>query len=116
MRQLSYIRYQFSSNYFPKYKDALEKYYRKNEPLAGFCSSTKSEKYSKRNALIHKDNWRTPKGIKEPLKVSSLGLGTYNGPPTNDHDYEMFRAVVDTIKSGGVNVIDTCPLYRYGKS
>lgn len=28
----------------------------------------------------------------------------------------MFRAIVDTIKSGGVNVIDTDPLYRYGKS
>jgi aryl-alcohol dehydrogenase-like predicted oxidoreductase len=28
----------------------------------------------------------------------------------------MFRAIVDTIKSGGVNVIDTCGLYRFGKS
>jgi aryl-alcohol dehydrogenase-like predicted oxidoreductase len=54
--------------------------------------------------------------MKEDLKLSSLGLGTYNGPPSNEYDYEMFRAVVDTIKSGGVNVIDTCPLYRYGKS
>ena len=28
----------------------------------------------------------------------------------------MFRAITDTILSGGVNVIDTCTLYRYGKS
>ena len=28
----------------------------------------------------------------------------------------MFRAIVDSIKSGGMNVIDTDPLYRYGKS
>jgi aryl-alcohol dehydrogenase-like predicted oxidoreductase len=28
----------------------------------------------------------------------------------------MFRALADTLLSGGVNVIDTCSLFRYGKS
>jgi aryl-alcohol dehydrogenase-like predicted oxidoreductase len=50
------------------------------------------------------------------MKISTLGIGTYNGSPSNDYDYEMFRAIADTLLSGGVNVVDTCALYRYGKS
>jgi hypothetical protein len=115
MHQLSKVHRQCFSS-FLKYKDALEKYYRKNEAIPGFCTPAKSQKYSKRNASIHKDNWRVPKGIQSELKVSSLGIGTYNGPPSNEYDYEMFRAIVDSVRSGGVNVIDTCALYRYGKS
>ena len=28
----------------------------------------------------------------------------------------MFRAIADSFLSGGVNMVDTCALYRYGKS
>lgn len=28
----------------------------------------------------------------------------------------MFGALADSIQSGGINVLDTCPLYRFGKS
>ena len=37
------------------------------------------------------------------------------GEASNEYDYAMFRGLVDSIRAG-VNVIDTCPLFRYGKS
>ena len=37
------------------------------------------------------------------------------GEASNEYDYAMFRGIVDSIISG-INVVDTCPLFRYGKS
>ena len=43
-------------------------------------------------------------------------MGTFNGEPSNEYDYEMFGALTDGVKSGGINMLDTCALYRFGKS
>ena len=114
---MSFItRLQYRCSYLPKYKTALEKHYKRNELMAGWCTPEASLAYSKRNPKVHVQNWRSPKGINERLSLSSLGIGTLNGDPSNEFDYEMFGAIADALKSGGVNMIDTCTLYRYGKS
>ncbi len=64
MNQLLNIRLKYYSSHFPKYKDALEKYYKKNEPITGFCCPSKSMKYSKRNPMVNNGNWRLVRGIK----------------------------------------------------
>ena len=62
-----------------KYGDALEKHYKKNDLLTGYCNPSHSKHYSQRNKEVHTLNWRTPNGINDKLTLSSIGIGTYNG-------------------------------------
>ena len=110
------VRLQYRCSYLPIYKAALEKHYKRNDLMQGWCTPEASLAYSQRNPKVHAKNWRSPVGIDESLRLSSLGIGTFNGEPSNEYDYEMFGALADTLLSGGVNMIDTCSLYRYGKS
>src|SRR5918995_3416409 len=52
----------------------------------------------------------------DELYLSSLGIGTYLGELTQQDDQLMEDAVYNSIKSGGVNVVDTAINYRAMKS
>jgi aryl-alcohol dehydrogenase-like predicted oxidoreductase len=47
--------------------------------------------------------------------VSSIGLGTYLGDPTDDRD-RAYREVITEALESGVNVVDTATNYRTGRS
>jgi aryl-alcohol dehydrogenase-like predicted oxidoreductase len=48
--------------------------------------------------------------------LSSIGIGTYLGEPTQQDDLAVENAVYQSVKSGAVNVIDTAINYRAMKS
>jgi aryl-alcohol dehydrogenase-like predicted oxidoreductase len=50
------------------------------------------------------------------LYLSSIGMGTYLGHPTEEDDQAIENAVYQSVKSGAVNVIDTAINYRAMKS
>jgi aryl-alcohol dehydrogenase-like predicted oxidoreductase len=50
------------------------------------------------------------------LHLSSIGMGTYLGQPTQEDDLAVENAVYQSVKSGAVNVIDTAINYRAMKS
>ena len=50
------------------------------------------------------------------LHLSSIGIGTYLGEPTQQEDLAVENAVYQSVKSGAVNVIDTAINYRAMKS
>ena len=50
------------------------------------------------------------------LRLSSLGMGTYLGQPTEDDDQAIENAIYQSVKSGAVNVVDTAINYRSMKS
>jgi aryl-alcohol dehydrogenase-like predicted oxidoreductase len=50
------------------------------------------------------------------LHLSSIGMGTYLGQPTEDDDQAIENAIYQSVKSGAVNVIDTAINYRSMKS
>lgn len=53
--------------------------------------------------------------FKKDQEISSVGIGSYLGDPTDEDDHKLFNALVCSIKSG-INVIDTAANYRYCKS
>jgi aryl-alcohol dehydrogenase-like predicted oxidoreductase len=52
----------------------------------------------------------------DDLHVSSIGMGTYLGQPTEEDDRAIENAVYQSVKSGAVNVIDTAINYRAMRS
>lgn len=50
------------------------------------------------------------------VKVSRLGVGTYIGDPTEEHDKLVVNSILDVVTSGIVNSIDTASNYRYMKA
>jgi aryl-alcohol dehydrogenase-like predicted oxidoreductase len=50
------------------------------------------------------------------LTLSSLGLGTYIGPPDGPTDLAVEQAVTVCLSSGRVNVVDTAINYRYQRA
>lgn len=50
------------------------------------------------------------------LHLSSIGMGTYLGQPTQEDDLAVENAVYQSVKSGAINVIDTAINYRAMKS
>ncbi len=50
------------------------------------------------------------------LTLSSLGLGTYIGPPDGPTDLAVEQAVTISITSGRINVVDTAINYRYQRA
>jgi len=59
-------------------------------------------------------NFRRPMHV--PLELSSVGLGTYLGPPDDATDFEVYNALKLLALSGGVNVVDTAINYRCQKA
>jgi aryl-alcohol dehydrogenase-like predicted oxidoreductase len=50
------------------------------------------------------------------LRLSSIGLGTYIGPPDRSTDEAVEQATVICLQSGRVNVLDTAINYRYQRA
>ncbi|MGA7923598.1 MAG: aldo/keto reductase, partial [Thermoplasmata archaeon] len=50
------------------------------------------------------------------LDLSSLGLGTYIGPPDAPTDLAVEQAVTVCLQSGRINAIDTAINYRYQRA
>jgi len=63
---------------------------------------------------VHPENFKSP--FNSNLRISSLGYGTYMGQPDDMTDWLMYDALKTSVLSGGINVIDTAPNYRYMKS
>ncbi|EGR29887.1 hypothetical protein IMG5_146600 [Ichthyophthirius multifiliis] len=72
----------------------------------------KNEKQQQKK--VDESNFKQP--YKIDINLSSIGFGTYQGSPTKENDLQMFNALIDSICTGGVNVIDTSINYRYQKS
>ena len=56
--------------------------------------------------------WHFRKPFHIPLELSSVGLGTYLGPPEDATDFDVYNAVKLLVLSGGVNLIDSAINYR----
>ncbi len=52
----------------------------------------------------------------DSLHLSSIGMGTYLGQPSEEDDLAVENAVFESVKSGAVNVIDTAINYRAMRS
>ena len=52
----------------------------------------------------------------DSLHLSSIGMGTYLGQPSEEDDQAVENAVFESVKSGAVNVIDTAINYRAMRS
>jgi aryl-alcohol dehydrogenase-like predicted oxidoreductase len=52
----------------------------------------------------------------DSLHLSSIGMGTYLGQPSEEDDRAVENAVFESVKSGAVNVIDTAINYRAMRS
>lgn len=53
---------------------------------------------------------------RDGIFLSSIGMGTYLGEPTEQHDELIENAIYDSVRSGAVNVLDTAINYRFMKS
>ena len=89
-----------------------------SEPIVGFATADGTQRFAERfegKKNIAKGHFRRPENPEgnESLILSSLGVGTYLGEPSFADDELMTQAVVDSVSSGAVNVIDTAINYRY---
>jgi len=95
--------------------DNLHPYFMSSDIIEGHATAEGTLKYSKRHDdEIPSSNFRSP--FDSDLKLSSVGIGTYVGPPDDKTDYLMYEGIKTSVMSGGVNVIDTAINYRYQKS
>ena len=111
-----------TSQYEDSIQDTLMPYYFDSKSrLTGHCSEAGTDRYYRRsqsgdntNLEVHPENFKYP--FNSGLKISSIGYGSYMGDPDDLTDYKMYDALKTSILSGGLNVIDTAPNYRYMKS
>lgn len=119
------------SLYEEQQRDVERVYYMEPNRLKGFATVEGTDKYYRRSQndesdvepgkmnyneslQVHHQNFRSP--INSMLKLSSIGYGSYMGNPDDLTDYKMYDAIKQCVLSGGINVIDTAPNYRYMKS
>ena len=76
--------------------------------LAGYATSAGTERYRQRHSGRLPGNYRPCQG----LWVSSIGLGTYLGDPTEEVDHRYAETAVLAAQSG-VNAFDTAVNYRH---
>src|SRR6185369_311760 len=86
--------------------------------LAGFATPAGTARYRDRFPQLHaaghyRQTTYTP-GVNE-LWLSSIGIGTYLGDPTDDADKSYTDAIATAIRSG-INVLDTAINYRHQRS
>jgi diketogulonate reductase-like aldo/keto reductase len=117
------VEYSFNTNdflnNFQNYEEQLEdKKYLPNkviELLPGFATEDGTLNFTKRNTEeVHSAHFRSL--YNSDINISSIGMGTYIGPPDDITDFYMYNAVKSLVFSGGVNVFDTAINYRYMKS
>ncbi len=82
--------------------------------IPGYCSMRATKNYmttfGKECAEGHYSDF-----LNIHLQLSSLGLGTFPGAPTDEVDAQYADIVAEALTSG-INVIDTGAHYRYGRS
>jgi aryl-alcohol dehydrogenase-like predicted oxidoreductase len=80
-------------------------------PLNGYATPDGTEKYSDRFPQAAAGHFRTA----QRLLLSSIGIGTYLGQPTEEIDRRYTEAIVRAVELGA-NMIDTAANYRFQKS
>jgi aryl-alcohol dehydrogenase-like predicted oxidoreductase len=80
-------------------------------PLNGYATPDGTEKYADRFPQAAAGHFRAA----QDLSVSSIGIGTYLGQPTDEIDQRYTEAVVRAAELGA-NVIDTAANYRFQRS
>jgi aryl-alcohol dehydrogenase-like predicted oxidoreductase len=84
--------------------------------LSGYASPEGTARFRSRAVGARKlppEHFREAPG---GLALSSLGLGTYIGPPDAPTDHAVEQAVTVCLTSGRVNVLDTAINYRYQRA
>lgn len=84
------------------------------EVLEGHATPEGTKKYQER--AVSQDKPASHFKSFDGLRLSSIGMGTYLGQPTQEDDLAVENAVYQSVKSGAVNVIDTAINYRAMKS
>jgi aryl-alcohol dehydrogenase-like predicted oxidoreductase len=86
--------------------------------LAGFATAAGTARYRDRfpqlKAAAHFRQTQHAPGVSD-LWLSSIGLGTYLGDPTDEADSSYTEAVTTAVRSG-INVLDTAINYRHQRS
>jgi len=89
----------------------------REERITGYATPEGTRGYAERfegkNGIAQGHFRRPDEDNGDSLILSSLGVGTYLGDPDPKDDALMTRAIVDSVASGAVNVIDTAINYRY---
>jgi aryl-alcohol dehydrogenase-like predicted oxidoreductase len=83
--------------------------------LMGHATPEGTKNYVK-NAVKNRGKPADHFRVFDNLYLSSIGMGTYLGKPNKEDDQSMENAVYESIKSGGVNVLDTAINYRAMRS
>lgn len=101
--------------YEEKLPDVKKNYQLDSSPIEGYATLEGTIKYSNRNKEeVNAQHFRS--AYHSDLKISSIGIGTYQGLPDSLTDFYMYNAIKSSVLSGGVNLIDTAINYRYMKS
>ncbi|CAK80842.1 unnamed protein product (macronuclear) [Paramecium tetraurelia] len=104
-----------SEHYIQKYQQNFKDIYNLSyPPIPGHATIDGTKQYSSNNSEIPKSHFRT--NYRNNLLLSSLGIGSYQGAPDQNNDIMLYGSIIDSVLSGGVNVIDTAINYRYMKS
>ncbi|MHA2363175.1 MAG: aldo/keto reductase [Candidatus Hodarchaeales archaeon] len=80
-----------------------------------YATTEGTKKYSLRKETS-KNHFRTTMNKSGSLTLSSLGLGTYLGSIDKQTDELVENAIIKSVESGGINVIDTAINYRYQRA
>lgn len=84
------------------------------QTVEGFATSEGTKKYTE--YAISQGRPRSHFKSFDSLHLSSIGMGTYLGQPSEEDDQAVENAVFESVKSGAVNVIDTAINYRAMRS
>jgi len=77
-----------------------------HELIEGFATEYGTQNFVSRTlGKLSKAHFRMPYDGK--LSLSSIGIGTYIGPPDTATDFSMYNAIKESILSGAINFIDT---------
>jgi aryl-alcohol dehydrogenase-like predicted oxidoreductase len=86
--------------------------------IAGYATPTGTTRFRDRfpalKAAGHFRNAPSVPGVGE-LSLSSIGIGTYLGDPTDSADRSYTEAIVEAVRNG-INVLDTAINYRHQRS
>lgn len=80
--------------------------------IKGFATAEGTQRFRSRftqNPAVCNEHFRE---LINGLVLGSVGMGTYLGNPDAEDDALMMEAVVQSVKDGGLNVIDTAINYR----
>jgi len=84
--------------------------------IAGHASPEGTHRFRDRGVDVRKLPPGHFREASEGLVLSSIGLGTYIGPPDGPTDLAVEQAVTVCLTSGRVNVLDTAINYRYQRA